>query len=114
PTAAKPNVPPADMVPRWPTEPTTWPARHGGQQSQQPGQRATDAAWFYAQQIQQGATFVVAWRTPVTRHCRVQASAARQPGDVPCVLAAHRLAAWRTHRRHAMRGSGNGGDLALQ
>jgi hypothetical protein len=88
--------------------------RHGGQQSQQTGQRATDATGFYPQQIQQGPALIAARPAAVTRHGSMQASATRQPGDRSGVLAAHRLAASRTYRRRTPGRDGEGIHLALQ
>jgi hypothetical protein len=88
--------------------------RHSSQQSHQAGQRATDAARFHAQQIQQEPALIAARLAAVTRHRSMPASAARQPGDLPCVLAAHRLAASRTYRRRTTRRGGAGIHLALQ
>ena len=88
--------------------------RHHCQQRQQTGQGTADAARLHSQRIQQWPALEAAGRAPVTRNPRPQTSKTSQPGYGPRILAAHRLSATRTLRRHCLRGLGHGFHSALQ
>ena len=88
--------------------------RHGGQQSQPAGQRATNAPRFYAQKIQQGPPFLLARRAPVPRRRGMQPPPMRQPGHRTSIVITHGSAAMGTLRHSGAGLFGDRVDLTLQ